>query len=232
MSEGNCWMVEPFRRGVECGWRMVCESRDLPVISATTTSPIRSRARWCGANAGRAWGQCSVGAGQRARRHPSLQEDLHLGKDIGQHLMARAGPKLGSSCLPVQALDLVCQHNPTHGNISGQGNLKRVPLDLTGYGTAQRQAGHTVVGCGTEHQGRSTARLLMPRLGRKANPHYVTAVWNIAGSCTLAYHTSAPWADPYPVPCVGSQALSAPPWRPSHTFACARRLRHLREISR
>ena len=110
--------------------------------------------------------------------------------------MARAGPKLGSSCLPVQALDLVCQHHPTHVAMRGQGNFKRVPLDLTGYGTAQRQAGHTVVGCGTEHQGRSTACLLMPRLGRKANPHYVAAVWNIAGSRTLGYHTSAPWAGP------------------------------------
>ena len=53
MNEGNCWMMESFRRGVECGWRMVCESSDLPVISATTTSPIRSRARWCGETA---WG--------------------------------------------------------------------------------------------------------------------------------------------------------------------------------
>ena len=66
----------------------------------------------------------------------SSEKDRQLFHDFTHHLRRGSTPEAGSSCPPVQALDLVGQDDTGNGTGGWEGNLEGVALDPGSDGAA------------------------------------------------------------------------------------------------
>jgi len=94
----------------------------------------------------------------RLKKRGQLRE--HLGDDF----LGEGSFKLGFSRVPVETLDLVCEHDTRHRNARRNCDFERIPLDLAGNRTEKRESDAGVVGARRDDQGWSTPSLFVTSL--------------------------------------------------------------------
>jgi len=132
--------------------------------------------------------------GPRARDGPfrSGEQRSSLPQHFGHDGPRGPARELGVPCPPIQAPDLIRQHDTRDRAVGRKGDLERVLPDPRRHRTQQCDARAHVVIPGTHDEGGSPALLLVTGLRRELEPDQIAALWRVR----CDYHASSPCDSP------------------------------------